>query len=223
MTGLPPHDLAILGGGCAGLALAARLARLPSPPRTIIVEPREGYENDRTWCFWAGEDHEFSPLVSRRWPRWRLSAADGRELRQSAPGVSYQLLAAGDFYAYALEEIAAAPAIELALGASAGAITAEGPGVRIETSAGPISARQVIDTRPQPGARALLWQAFAGVEIEAALGEPEVAGVMCDMRVEPDGFAFDYILPLDEERTLFELTFFTAGKPGREVPTRVYT
>jgi len=47
------HDLIIIGGGCAGLSLAARLSRYGGDaPRTLVVDSRTSYTNDRTWCFW---------------------------------------------------------------------------------------------------------------------------------------------------------------------------
>ena len=55
------YDLIIIGGGCSGLSLAAALCRLAVQPehvpRTLIVEPRSRYTNDRSWCFWAQADH----------------------------------------------------------------------------------------------------------------------------------------------------------------------
>ena len=57
-------DLVILGGGCAGLSLAMRLAKLGEQcPQTIIVEPRERYVNDRTWGFWGTPSAQLNPLV----------------------------------------------------------------------------------------------------------------------------------------------------------------
>jgi len=48
----PDLDLLILGGGCAGLSLGDRLAEQPSRPGgTMIIEARQAYVNDRTWCF----------------------------------------------------------------------------------------------------------------------------------------------------------------------------
>ena len=42
-------DVAILGGGCAGLSLAVRLAG--TGLRVTVVEPRLEYEDDRVWSF----------------------------------------------------------------------------------------------------------------------------------------------------------------------------
>ncbi|MFQ3248021.1 MAG: lycopene beta-cyclase, partial [Arenicella sp.] len=43
----PDVDVAILGGGCAGLSLAVRLAS--SNFLVKVIEPREDYVDDRTW------------------------------------------------------------------------------------------------------------------------------------------------------------------------------
>ena len=73
-------DLAILGGGCAGLSLARDIARLAPQTsggrRVVVLEPRLRYENDRTWCGWFLADETQDPLVSRRWPAWRFSLGE---------------------------------------------------------------------------------------------------------------------------------------------------
>ena len=66
------YDIAILGGGCAGLSLARELANLSYSKRVIIIEPRTVYEHDRTWCFWAEARHSLSELVSKKWSLWRF-------------------------------------------------------------------------------------------------------------------------------------------------------
>jgi len=57
-------DLAILGGGCAGLSLARELAANQVKRSVIVIEPRQAYEDDRSWCFWAADQHQFQDWVS---------------------------------------------------------------------------------------------------------------------------------------------------------------
>ena len=65
------YDLIIIGGGCSGLSLAAALCRLAVQPehvpRTLIVEPRSRYTNDRSWCFWAQADHNNQGPAGKPW------------------------------------------------------------------------------------------------------------------------------------------------------------
>ena len=76
---MTPDILLILGGGCAGLSLALRLADGHFPyQKVIIIEKRDAYHNDRTWCFWDENDTPpkghpskrgelFREIVSKKW------------------------------------------------------------------------------------------------------------------------------------------------------------
>ena len=62
------YDVMILGGGCAGLSLASRLAELGSNcPRVLIPEKRPVYSNDRTWCFWDDGNLRTRLLSRHQW------------------------------------------------------------------------------------------------------------------------------------------------------------
>jgi len=201
-------DLAIIGGGCAGLSLAERLARQGYTGAVRVIEPRERYTDDRSWCFWARDVH---PLASRRWRSWRFSKADGDRLVHHSDTWRYQYVRAGDFYADAEAAIGAGDAIALMRGVTVGSTAADPHGVRLETSAGPLIARHVVDTRPpaQP-VRARLHQCFIGAEIEAAGAfDPDAVGLMEDMRLGPHGFEFTYTVPLSADRALVEHTVFS--------------
>ena len=50
----PDYDLLVIGAGCAGLSLARELTRQSGATtklRVALLEPRETFSNDRTWCF----------------------------------------------------------------------------------------------------------------------------------------------------------------------------
>ncbi|GEP28756.1 hypothetical protein CLE01_33540 [Cryobacterium levicorallinum] len=81
------------------------------------------------------------------------------------PGLAYQYVRGSDFYASAQSDIADSLRVDLRLGVRAGTVTAVLGGVRVETSAGMLLARQVIDTRPRAAA-AMLYQSFVGLELE---------------------------------------------------------
>jgi lycopene beta-cyclase len=211
-------DLAILGGGCAGLSLARDLARQPqsgsrSPAKVVVIEPREHYEDDRTWCFWEGPDEEGDSLVQRRWHAWRFST--GAVARtQSSRSWAYCLVAGRDFYRDARETIAGKPWLELRLGTRVERVTPRESGIEVETSRGPLLASRVVDTRPPDFGKShpfRLYQSFAGVEVACrdAPGDAQTAGLMEHMRTDERGFRFDYILPLGSGRWLIEATRFS--------------
>lgn len=204
-------DLVILGGGCAGLSLARRLAIARSTRRVVVVEPRTEYTDDRSWCFWRPATHDLSHVVSTTWDRWRFSAADGRSESHSVPGFSYQYVRGADFYADARRLIDRAPGIDLRLGVRASTVESVPDGVRVGTDDGSIVARHVVDTRPRR-TPALLHQCFAGVEIEvsgSAFPDPGEAGLMTEMDADESGLGFMYVLPLAGGRALVEWTRFS--------------
>ncbi|WAB82348.1 lycopene cyclase family protein [Microcella daejeonensis] len=221
-------DLAILGGGAAGLALARRLAAAGTGLHVIVIEPRERYTDDRSWGFWSRGAHDHSALVTASWDAWSWQSDGGARsgsVAHTTPGARYELLRAADVAAHALAAIASSPSVELRLGVHAERVEARaGGGLRILTddrdaAHREITARWVVDTRPRP-ADALLYQCFAGSEVQhggrldlAALGMTTgTAGLMTGMTSDADGFGFTYVLPLDATTALVEWTRFS-GHP----------
>ena len=60
-------DVLCVGAGCAGLSLAWRLRARD----VVLIDPREEYGRDRTWCFWNVVDHPFEHLTERCGLGWR--------------------------------------------------------------------------------------------------------------------------------------------------------
>jgi len=211
-----PFDLVILGAGCAGLALAARLARSDADLRVAVIDPRTEHGDDRSWSFWHHDHHALRGIVAHEWAGWTYAGLDGRTATHRVPGISYQYIRGVDFYRWALDAIATDSRITLRLGVGAHELSAVtlpdgGEGVRITTDAGPVIARRVVDTRPQR-TRALLYQCFSGVEVEhggALAADTAAVGLMTRMRSGADGLGFLYVLPLGPTRALVEWTRFS--------------
>jgi lycopene beta-cyclase len=215
-----PFDLVILGAGCAGLALAARLARSDADLRVAVIDPRTEHGDDRSWSFWHHDHHALRGIVAHEWSGWTYSGFDGRAATHRVPGVTYQYIRGIDFYRWALDAIATDPRITLHLGVGAHELAAitlddETDGVRIVTDAGPVLARRVVDTRPQR-TRALLYQCFSGVEVEHGgrlatdtdASDLDAVGLMTRMRSGAEGLGFLYVLPPSPTRALVEWTRF---------------
>lgn len=208
-------DLIILGGGCAGLSLAMRLAaRGPDCPRVAIVEQREIYAHDRSWSYWRTPGARLTHLARREWPAVRVSAG-GRSVSVDCRAIPYQTIDSGHFYAEAWGLIRRNPRITSFLGESVAEPPARVAGTwRVETSRRALQAVTVIDTRPPlEGSETppQLWQSFSGVEVECPEGtfaddqvtlmdfEPDVRGSIC----------FRYVLPYSATRALVEATVFS--------------
>ena len=208
----PAFDLAILGGGCAGLSLAQRLAR--TRLRAVVIEPREAYADDRLWSFWRMRDHPFAGLARRRFSRWRVAAPGAAPVTRRSDAFAYESLPAGAVYDACLAAIDAAPGLRLARGTRAGAVRATPGGFRVETDRGAIDAAQVVDARP-PRGRAGYGQFFEGREIatDGAAFDPGVATLMDFRRTEHAAIEFVYTVPFARDRALVELTWFAAAPP----------
>ena len=207
-------DLIILGGGCAGLSLAMRLAELgPNCPRTLIIEERTRYTNDRTWCFWDDGSIRIRPLVQHRWQNMKIQSA-GRSVTVNCGATAYQMLPSDVFYAAAIEQIAANQRIQLFMGASVLEPSYKRAGKwQIQTSQALYRASMVIDTRPVTKATrgaAILWQSFYGREIncEDAVFDPTCAELMNFVDSNATDIRFAYVLPVSPHRALIETTVF---------------
>ncbi len=63
-------DIAIIGGGSAGITLAAYLDNV----RAVVVEPHTPIERDCSWAFWADsvQQKKFKAVTKGSWQLWRL-------------------------------------------------------------------------------------------------------------------------------------------------------
>lgn len=212
-------DLMVIGGGLAGLSLAVRLAQRGYGGRVRIIEPRQHYSDDRSWAFWTRRDSKWASSAVRTWDRWSFSRSGGATLSRSADGWCYAYLRSSEFYRSALRTIAGSPNITLLAGTTAGTVEARADDVRVATSAGALTARHVVDTRPPSASQssaATLFQCFVGRELQLhqpGFDDTQVE-LMTDMRCDTRGFVFSYVLALSATRALVEATRFSTQPIG---------
>jgi lycopene beta-cyclase len=213
----PDVDVAILGGGCAGLSLAVRLAQSNLSVR--VIEPRSTYENDRTWSFWRTRADPFKDCVRKEWASWAIVDAQGQTTRTS-PHLRYQTIESGAFYTHARNRIAVSGKTSLSLGVSAKGIVKMNNGWQIDTTSGAFTAATVVDTRP-PQRIPTYGQFFLGCEIktERSIFDPNVVHLMSFRKARSTGVDFVYILPFAADQALIEVTSFAPKNPGHQVFT----
>lgn len=211
------YDLVVIGAGLSGLSLVCWLMDLAEHqgrpiPRVCLLEPRQTYSNDRTWCFWDAGPNPFAELIRHRWQHWQVSYRN-EVVTQSSQSAPYAMLAAGDVYQYAQQRIEACSAITLRLGTGVDHVRECNEGVEISTGSDRCFTRSVIDTRPPSIDRSRLhdgfWQVFSGVELlcpDHGL-DPGTARLM-DMQDSSKHLRFVYVLPFSEDRLLVEWTEF---------------
>lgn len=205
------YDLLVLGGGCAGLSLAAKLADGGlAGQRVCVVEARERYERDRTWCSWSVRPHRFESCVTHRWSRWSVRA-EGSSIEHASDELCYEHIPADRFYAEALRTIFRTPGLTLELGARVLDLVETDEGVRVRTTKGELRARRVIDTRPPAQRPVGLLQNFTGWHVRTGEDafDPGVVTLMDFDVSQTFGVHFVYVLPFSEREALVEATFLT--------------
>lgn len=218
-------DLAILGGGCAGLSLARELAlagqKRGRVPATVVLEGEDACATSKTWCWWRRSgDHRGVP-ASARWQEWTFSAA-GRRVRHATEVFEYACLRGEGFFADALKTIDGCPETEVRTGAAVHEVEELRDGFRVSSAGGDILCHALVDTRPPPRSvvgKSRMFQCFSGVEISlregAMKGSP--VGLMESMQADERGFIFDYHLPMGPDRMLVEATRFSRRPLSRSV------
>lgn len=207
-------DLVIIGGGCAGLALGCHLAREPLGQSTLIIEPREAYQNDRTWSFWAPQKHPLDHLVSKTWDCWAYGQLHSAQRAHITPHSPYQSIQSIDFYQSACEAIKSSDSVELALGERVDSVERLYGDWLIQTSQRKIKTKNIVDTRPPQAAqleRVKMFQCFVGEHLKKSCAfDPDRAELMTDMVADENGFLFTYVLPLSRDEALVEATRFVS-------------
>ena len=198
-------------------------------PRVVVLESRSTYTHDRTWCFFKNPAAPVRPWVEQEWPAMQITTP-ARSVTIDCGLTPYQMVPAGRFYEEARRLIDPCSQMALRLGTRViGEPEKRRDLWRVETSAGPVEARYVIDTRPGNAPRrdgAVLWQSFYGQEIECeaqvfnpACGELmdfSAADAAGGPAVFPDAVCFVYLLALSPTRALIEFTVFGADPLGPE-------
>jgi len=213
----------IIGGGCAGLSLGVHVVEAArragrACPRVEIVEPREAYVRDRTWCGWRFGDHPFTAAVSHRWQRWAVQDSRRRIVRGSDRH-PYEHIPADAFYELAQRKLGP---VQLRLGTRVTAIDDRGDYVAVETSAGVLRAGMVFDSRPEAAVdetgvdEVSLLQHFVGWEITTTLPCFDAGVVeMMDFAVsQARGLHFLYMLPFTDRSALVEATYISPATLG---------
>lgn len=209
------YDLIILGGGCAGLSLALRLAELgEQSPKTLIIEKRQAYSNDRTWCFWDEGNPALTEWADHTWSSFKVQLGD-KQLVKNCSKNPYVMISAKTFYTRAIQNITAnVQRFTLNKDESVLTIIKQANQTwRITTNMGVYTANHIVDTRPASQIyddMSLLWQSFIGFEIEVSqdLFDAQQFILMDIEQHFKNGLGFIYVLPVTPNRALIEYTVF---------------
>ena len=207
-------NIAILGGGLAGLALAAELS-VPefSHLSIIVIEPRDEYLRDKTWSYWRQTPHSFSDCESATWPAWRVQDATSAVTIDSnkAENYVYASIASDTFYRAALAKINACSHVELLQGERVQSIRTEsGRAIVTLKSASNIVVNQFIfDSRPpEKMSKQHFYQHFLSLEMVADKAVFDTSYVdLMDFQASDHGLHFMQVLPYSSTRAFIKSTW----------------
>ena len=215
-------DIAVLGGGMTGLMMSEALARrLPPSQSAVVLEPRDDYEHDRTFCFWDVEDIGLEDCIQHKWQKWSLRVG-GEEHVAESKTYSYCHVPGDAFYKKMLATIDGSSTTSMHLGTTARDVSPQSSGLcRIKTDHGEITARHVFDTRPSPALveASTTLQHFVGwhVRTKRPVFDPTTVTLMDFDVPQEHGLHFMYVLPFSETEAVVESTFFSRDVLAPEV------
>jgi lycopene beta-cyclase len=198
-------DIAIIGGGSAGITLASKLHNCSA----VVIEPRTPAERDCSWALWADSHQEkkFASATKGSWMRWRLIDHHS-EVRHSSDRYCYTSLSSTLYTKQCESNLT--KGVDL-IRAAAQDIVAIGNGGSFTAAGQHYKAAQLYDSRPPKIAEHGLKQHFLGWEIRtaSAISEPDIATLM-DFRVDQSrGLHFMYVLPFSDRTLLIESTMIS--------------
>lgn len=201
-------DVLILGAGLAGLSLAHRLAK--EGTKITLLEKREEYLNDRTWCFWNTHAHAFEHLIEKRWKRWQI-CYKGKRQSYSSPEYEYQMISSLKFYQEMNRTLQSFANVTLLKGVSVDNIIFHKSHLQAITSHGSFESNKVYDSRPAH-LESSLYQHFYGwhLRVDIPVFDPNDVVLMDFEGDQAKGIHFMYLLPFSPYEALIEPTFISA-------------
>ena len=198
-------DVAIIGGGSAGMALAARLEQVSA----VVFEPKTPAERDCSWALWARPEQlqALSPAVTGRWDRWRLIDDCGEVIHHSGE-FCYTSLSAERYLQHCEDSLNDSVSL---VRAPVESLIPEQGGGQINAAGQAYTASTIYDSRPPKSADNSLCQHFIGWEIITTepIDNVDIATLM-DFRVDQSrGLHFIYVLPYSDRHLLVESTMIS--------------
>lgn len=208
------YDIAIIGGGLAGLQLAYGILQENdlADKNILILEKEEKTANDKSWSFWEKGQGQWDKIVHKS---WRKADFNGREFSRTyeLTPYAYKMIRSEDFYAFVKEKIVKFPNVQwqkdqiqdVILGAPHQCIGKKST----------YSATMVFDSRLTDDFKnsdyPFVLQHFKGwfIESDRAVFDDSTFRMMDFDNKNKANCAFTYVLPFSPQKALVEFTFFS--------------
>ena len=201
------YDIAIIGGGNAGLSLAKSLAQSNIARKIILIEPIPAIAKQANWCSWHDDESlkKNSNSIKGVWDTWNIIDQDN-VIEHRSHNYKYACIDAAK-YLGELENCIIDQNVEV-LRENTQSISIKNNKKVIICESRTIIATHVYDSRPPEIKENSLKQHFYGIEIKLEPGVKNHETVtLMDFRVnQKSGLHFIYALPFDESRIFVEST-----------------
>lgn len=217
------YDIAVLGGGLAGLSVLYHLERAGklAGKRVALVDPERKTEHDRTWSFWERGEGPFEDQVYHRWHQVSLANSQ-KDFTCDLRPYAYKVIMSDDFYAHVnamLDGIAGLERIEQ----RAGNLQTNSSGASFEAGGKRLTADTVFSSLPHPldyreVSAPYLDQHFRGwfIETKEDTFDPGLASLMDFRTPQCDETRFFYVLPFSKRRAMVEIAIFSNNHLAQE-------
>ncbi len=215
---MPQHyDIAVLGGGLAGLSFLYHLVKADRVKgKSIVLVDPETHKtaHDRTWSFWEREPGPFEHLVYHRWDTVTVHNSM-QDLTCPLGEFTYKLIRSTEFYAYVNKVIDASGAVERIAGRAENIESSE-RAVNFTVGNRSLRAEFALSSlplhlRPRKIKPPYLDQHFRGwfINTETPVFDPGTAALMDFRTPQCDETRFFYVLPFSPRRAMVEVAIFS--------------
>lgn len=200
-----PLNIAIIGGGSAGMTLATKLDTLSA----TVFEPKTAAERDCSWALWAQPKQleKLSHAIKGSWDQWRL-IDHNREIIHQSKQYRYTSLSSGQYLQHCEANLKGRVNL---VRAPVESVVRDGRGGQFNAGGQNYSAKTIYDSRPPIVDNNSLRQHFVGWEISTKepIDNADIATLM-DFRVDQSrGLHFIYVLPYSDRHLLVESTMIS--------------
>ncbi len=208
-------DIAVLGGGCAGLQLIHQLAKHPLLQHKRVALLSDAVPQQRTWCFWSQHKHPLQGLVSKSWSKVSFRG-NGFTKTECILPFQYHYINGESFFNYFEHDFIPQQSNLTQVTAAITSLKSNENGFDIQSAQFKWSAKSVfssIGTSTHNQHRHALWQHFKGwfLKMDAPVFDDTIATLMDFSIPQNNDVRFIYILPFSAQEALVEATFFSAA------------